>query len=330
MPAHYDPPEFPSKKSVVPPRPKLTGEQEGKYKQVLNFLLEKETFPMSEKGADKNTGPQEPLTDEEKAWLSEECILRYLRATKWNVEDAQKRLLSTLGWRREFGVERTRSNTITASKVAVENESGKELIFGFDNDARPCLALRNGRQNTEASQRQVEHMFFMLERAIDFMPPGQEQLALLIDFKAHTKLGKKVPSMTTGRQVLHILQTHYPERLGKALLTNLPWIAWTFMKIIHPFIDPTTREKLVYTKPFPDYVPREQLEKEYGGDVDFEYVQAKYWPKLNQMADKKNADFMAQYHRLGGGIGLSEQKMRQPLDDADAATLVGGMKKMTV
>lgn len=33
-----------------------------------------------------------------------ECLLRYLRASKWNLDNANQRLEDTLKWRREFGL----------------------------------------------------------------------------------------------------------------------------------------------------------------------------------------------------------------------------------
>ena len=78
--------------------------------------------------------------------------------------------------------------------------------------------MNPNRQNTERSDRQLEHLVFMMELAIDLMPPGQETLALLMNF-ADTKSGQGA-SVQQGRQTLHILQNHYPERLGKAFLTN--------------------------------------------------------------------------------------------------------------
>jgi len=50
------------------------------------------------------------------------------------------------------------------------------------------------------------------------MPQGVQTLALLVDFKNSSN--SKNPSAGTGKTVLHILQTHYPERLGKALVIN--------------------------------------------------------------------------------------------------------------
>jgi CRAL/TRIO domain len=92
------------------------------------------------------------------------------------------------------------------------------MVLGFDNWSRPCLYLIPSRQNTNYPPRQIQQMVFSLERCIDMMPQGVETLALLVDFKNSSN--SKNPSAGTGRQVLHILQTHYPERLGKALVIN--------------------------------------------------------------------------------------------------------------
>jgi hypothetical protein len=92
------------------------------------------------------------------------------------------------------------------------------MLLGFDILSRPCLYLIPSRQNTDPSPRQIQQLVYSLERAVDMMPQGVETLALLVDFK-HSSNSKN-PSAGTGRQVLHILQTHYPERLGKALVIN--------------------------------------------------------------------------------------------------------------
>jgi hypothetical protein len=65
-------------------------------------------------------------------WLSEEQILRFLRATKWNEQDAKTRLEKTLIWRREFAIE-----GLNKEYLSPENETGKQICFGFDNQARP-------------------------------------------------------------------------------------------------------------------------------------------------------------------------------------------------
>lgn len=187
----------------------LTPEQNEKYASLLEHMKTLEEIPeASGKNASKRA-----LDDTEKQWLTRECLLRYLRAAKWNLAAAKTRVVGTLVWRREYGV-----YTHTAEYISPENETGKQYILGYDNEGRPCHYLNPARQNTKTSERQVQHLVWMLERVIDLMPPGQESLALLINFKSSSSGSN--PSISTGKEVLGILQNHYPERLGRALIIN--------------------------------------------------------------------------------------------------------------
>jgi len=199
----------PLDESKPTPAPKLTAEQLEKYDALLKTVSDWTKVPTN---ATKDA-PLADITDDERMWLTRECLLRYLRATKWDVAEAPKRLLGTLTWRREYGLAEH-----TADYISPENETGKQVILGYDINARPCLYLNPAKQNTKTSPKQVEHLVFMLERVIDLMVPGQETLSLLVNFKESSNGSN--PSVGQGRQVLNILQTHYPERLGRALVIN--------------------------------------------------------------------------------------------------------------
>lgn len=188
--------------------PALTADQQSKYEALLETVKSWKEVPSAQ-------GKGGPISESEIMWLTRECLLRYLRATKWHTAEAAKRVLGTLTWRRDYGVE-----GLTPDHVSPENETGKQIILGFDVAGRPCHYLNPGRQNTEPSPRQVQHLVFMLERVIDIMKPGQETLALLINFKSSKSRSNTSPPLSQGREVLNILQTHYPERLGKALIIN--------------------------------------------------------------------------------------------------------------
>lgn len=325
----YVPFPEPASECVIPQHKPLDKSQQEKYTHVYRHFAASDFSVASSEEEHKNKSTKKtPLSSSEKAWLTRECFLRYLRATKWVEADAIDRIELTLAWRREFGISGfyDADNTVTGELCLPENETGKEVILGYDLDSRPCLYLKPGRQNTKTSHRQVQHLVYMLERVIDFMPSGQDSLALLIDFK-HLPVGtvsNKIPPVSTGRQVLHILQTHYPERLGRALLTNIPLLAWTFLKIIHPFIDPLTREKLVFDQPFPHYVPVSQLDKDFGGLVNFDYKHEKYWEEMIRMAEEKKRKYVAQFEKFGSKVGLSEvdlrgdhEEVKFPVEDAD-------------
>ncbi len=186
----------------------LAEEQQKKYDWLLEQVKAITEVPSTK-------GKAGPLTEEEKFWLTKECLLRYLRAVKWHEKEAEKRLLKTLTWRREYGVE-----TLTADHVSPENETGKQITLGYDKEGRVCHYLNPDRQNTDPSPRQVQHLVYMVERVIDLMPPQQETLSLNIDFKASKSRSNTAPGIGQAREVLDILQNHYPERLGRALILN--------------------------------------------------------------------------------------------------------------
>ena len=194
---------------LPPPPAELSPEQEKKYRDLLAVVSAWTTVPISNVKDAAST----PIQDEERMWLTRECLLRYLRASKWNINEAPKRLHATLIWRREYGVA-----GLSPDYISPENETGKQVILGYDIAARPCLYLRPGMQNTERSERQIQHLVFMLELVIDLMVPGQDTTTLLCDFKDSGKGSN--PTVGQGRQVMTILQGHYPERLGRALISN--------------------------------------------------------------------------------------------------------------
>lgn len=199
----------PTPESVIDEKPALTAEEQTKY----DWLLERARSWTEVPSKDKDKAG--PLTDSEKMWLTRECLLRYLRATRWHEKEAEKRVLGTLTWRREYGVEE-----LTAEHISPENETGKQVLLGFDKQCRPVHYLLPGRQNTDATPRQTQHLVYMVERVIELMPARQDTLCLLVNMQKSKNRSNTAPGIQIAREVLHILQTHYPERLGKALVVN--------------------------------------------------------------------------------------------------------------
>lgn len=279
--------------------PPLNTDQQTKYDTILQFL--------------NSSDHQFTFTESEQLYLTREQILRFCRATKWDLNKTKARILATLKWRRDYGVER-----ITAADIEPEAVTGKQVILGFDKSQRPCLYLFPGRQNTTVSPRQVQFLVWSLERVIELMPVGVENLALLVNYKGST--GDKNPGIGQGREVLNILQTHYVETLGRALVINIPFFVWGFFKLITPFIDPLTREKLKFNEDMTHHVPRSQLDSEFGGDVVFDYVQEDYWPGLLKMCDEARARRLSNWKNAGGGIGVSEDVIKRSAQQDQVST----------
>lgn len=291
----YTPLPVPPAPADLKPPPPLEGSQEEKRLQLLaHFGNDEYKLP--------NVDENQALMEAEKFWLTNDCILRFLRATKWDANASIKRLEDTLKWRREFGF----YDKLTPEHVEPEGLTGKEVVFGFDTGRRPGLYMFPSRQNTEESERQVHYATFMLERTLDLTGPGVENVALFINFRDRSK----APSWNMSRTVLSILQNHYPERLGKAYLINIPFLLNAFFKFIMPLVDPVTREKVKFN---PNVVGEGFVNADammsaggWGGAVDFEYEHEKYWPALIELSKTRREEQMARWRTLGGKVGIDE------------------------
>ena len=306
-------------KNYGKPKPlsKITEEQFEKYTAVLTHFQDKSLqLPVNTSTHDE----KRPLNAEEKRWLTRECLLRYLRATKWDVNKAIEGLTATLTWRREVGLSSGGVNAkpLTQDVTSVENETGKQIVLGFDINRRPLFYLKNGRQNTEPSFRQVQHLIFMMESAVTIAPQGVETITVLIDFKNYKEPGinsDKMPPLSISKLCMNVMQNHYPERLGKCVLVNIPWFAWAFLKMMHPFLDPRTREKAIFDEPFENHIEPSQLEAIYNGKLDFKYKHDVYWPDFCNKVDEIKTTEFNRFLKFGGVVGLSEFDLKGKHDD---------------
>lgn len=302
---------------------KLSSEEVRKYREVLahfqdatrEWPLDTNANSSGDAGAEKRG-----LSEWERHWLSRECMLRYLRAHKWHVENALKGITETLVWRREVGITHGPEDKkpLTGKDVAIENETGKETLLGFDRDRRPLFYMKNGRQNTESSFRQVQQLIYMMESAVTLCPQGVEKITVLVDFKAYKEPGiitDKAPPVSIARACLNVMQNHYPERLAKCVLINIPWFAWAFLKLMYPFLDPATKEKAIFDEPFEKHIEPEQLEALYNGKLDFKYDHAVYWPDMVAGLQEIRERSFARFQKFGGCVGLSEYDLKGTHDE---------------
>ncbi|KAH9605636.1 hypothetical protein KSS87_021612 [Heliosperma pusillum] len=180
------------------------------------------------------------LSGRDTKYCTEGCLRRYLDARSWNVEKAKKMLEETLKWRASYKPEEIR-------------------------------------WNTTSPEGNIRHLVYMLENAILNLPESQEQMCWLIDYTGFS-MSTNV-SVRTARDIINILQNHYPERLGVAFLYNPPRIFQAFWKVVKYFLDPKTFQKVKFVYPndkesvelMTIYFDVENLPKEFGGNATLEY-----------------------------------------------------------
>ncbi|XP_038899982.1 phosphatidylinositol transfer protein 3-like isoform X2 [Benincasa hispida] len=208
-----------------------------------------------------------PLSGKSSIYCSDPSILRYLRARNWNVKKATKMLKATLKWRSEYKPEE-----IQWDEVAHEAETGKVYCANYnDRHGRTVLVMRPCRQNSKTVKGQIRYLVYCMENAILNLPPDQESMIWLIDFK---DFDMSNISLKATKETAHVLQEHYPERLGLAILYNPPKFFEPFWMVAKPFLETktTNKVKFVYSddvnskRIIEDLFDMDQLESAFGGN----------------------------------------------------------------
>jgi len=83
-----------------------------------------------------------------------------------------------------------------------------------------------------------------------------------------------------------------------------------FFKLITPFIDPLTRQKLKFNDDMRQHVPPQQLWNDFHGDMEFEYDHSVYWPALLKFAEERYSERRGRWVKAGKHYGESEVYLR--------------------
>lgn len=200
----------------------------------------------------------EALSEEERKALPDRTMLvRHYRAEKGNLKAGIGKLKAALEWRKEFGVvdivNCMMDETDLAKIMMNENETGKIYVRGYDAEGRALMYMRPARENTQNELNNMRHLVWNLEKAIactarksvelgSILPV--EKVNLVIDYEGFRL--RDAPPLSTSKYTLDILQKHYPERLHRAYVLNPPMVFKTFWAIVRPFVDPSTKQKIIF------------------------------------------------------------------------------------
>lgn len=100
----------------------------------------------------------------------------------------------------------------------------------------------------------------------------------------------------------------------------MPFVIWGFFKLITPFIDPQTRQKLKFNEDLRQHVPPSHLMKSVGGDVEFRYDHSAYWPALIKLAEQRHQAYRQRWIQGGKQIGEIENYLKgEPIPSVSQA-----------
>lgn len=99
-------------------------------------------------------------------------------------------------------------------------------------------------------------------------PLGDGKLTSIFDLRGASMENMDVAGL---KQIFGLLQSHFPERLGRMVFLDPPVIFWGVWRVVSPFVDPVTRAKVVMASlkdlSEGDIVPLKILPTDMGGDI---------------------------------------------------------------
>ncbi|KEH28063.1 Sec14p-like phosphatidylinositol transfer family protein [Medicago truncatula] len=200
-------------------------------------------------------------------------------------------LKQTLKWRAEYKPEEIRWED-----VAEEAETGKIYRSNYtDKHGRTVLVMRPARQNSKTTKGQIKYLVYCMENAILNLSPEQEQMVWLVDFQG---FNMSHISIKVTRETAHVLQEHYPERLGLAILYNPPKIFEPFFTMVKPILDTKTYNKVKFCysddqntkKIMENLFDLDHLESAFDGNENTPFDINKYAERMKE-DDKKIPSF---------------------------------------
>jgi phosphatidylinositol/phosphatidylcholine transfer protein len=125
-----------------------------------------------------------------------------------------------------------------------------------------------------------------------------------------------MPALLSPLMSYSLIRSHYPERLGLALIINVPFLVMAFLNLIFPFVDPVTREKVKFNPKVVEQgiMTPDQVMSEWDGSVDFKYEHEEYWEELVELCETRRTAWLQRWRSLGGTVGISEWDYKQKGD----------------
>ncbi|KAG0255085.1 hypothetical protein BG011_005327 [Mortierella polycephala] len=254
-------------------------------------------------------------------------VLKFIRARKWNLDDAMKMFLNALKWRI---VERL-DELVELSDVELDAKYpkfleqmrvGKGYLRGADDLNRP-MSIVNTRLHLKADQPpETIHRFTLhtMECGRMVLPQGAETVVVIFDL---SDFGLQNMDWGFVRLFVQCFESYYPETLGVCIVHRAPFVFWGLWKLIQPLLDPVVASKFVFTRNNEELhkiIPRERLPiKHYNGldDWTYEYVPAQEGENDHMKDVGKKEELLQERHALETRFDIATRSWIKQGDQAE-------------
>lgn len=201
--------------------------------------------------------------------IDDSTLRRFLVARDLDVEKAANMFMKYIIWRKTF----VPKGCISVSEVSNQMAQNKMFMQGKDKQGHPIAVLFGARHSACKAGGMDEfrrYLVFVLDKLCSSMPDGQEKFTIIGDLQGYGYCNSDIRGNLAA---ISILQDYYPERLAKVFIIHAPYIFTTMWKIIYPFIDKKTRNKIMFVdnkklqETLLDVIDEDQLPEIYGGKL---------------------------------------------------------------
>lgn len=121
---------------------------------------------------------------------------------------------------------------------------------------------------------------------------GVEKMSWLLEMEGYSP--KNSPPFAVTKQSINVLQSHYPERLGHAVIAKPPCIFNLAWNAFYPFPDRDTRDKNIFVKgnayvvkALKGILDLSSIDRSMGGSRPGEFDLAQYRERMNELQSKQ-------------------------------------------
>ncbi|ODQ56346.1 CRAL/TRIO domain-containing protein [Saitoella complicata NRRL Y-17804] len=208
-------------------------------------------------------------------------MLRFLRARKWDVQNALIMLVSTIHWRStEMDVdELVFSGEEGAAKAADDGtikqlRMGKAFVHGTDKQGRPICVIRSRLHHAKDQNEESMERFtiLLMESTRLMLKEPADTATIIMDLNGFSMANM---DYTPLKFIIKCFEAHYPESLGVCLVHKAPWVAQGIWKIVKGWLDPVVASKIHFTNSQADleqFISPNHIYTELGGTQKWEYT----------------------------------------------------------
>eukprot|EP00249_Psilotum_nudum_P019664 c27364_g1_i4 orf=476-1327(-) len=188
----------------------------GRLVEELKFRLERDhrDLPVGKNGRD-----------------DEELLLWFLKDRKFDVDAAVGKLVKTLIWRRDFGVNNLTNDSV--KNIAATRQA--YLHNNLDVKRRPVVVVvaANHIPARDDLVQSEKLCVYLIEKALHRLPKGCETILGIFDLRGFTS---KNADLKFTSFLVEVFYYYYPKRLGEVLFVDAPFLFQPCWNIVKPWL----------------------------------------------------------------------------------------------